>query len=201
MTTPTLHCLPPNTNPFHPVLLRKCIPKVKHFEEIGIERFVHDTINDLIHGEYDVTPYTTFKPEDLQTLFEAFKIFTTNFVNFNLSKEQLLADLTTLGCGEEDRRFVASAIFSRKEEIRQKFANNSIKFNKNYLMDFDWKIHVTFASDSVTQCREPLLLVTLKLANFDGDQKNLVVELTRDELDKLIETLEHVNEEVVKLKF
>eukprot|EP01126_Amoeba_proteus_P013292 TRINITY_DN1561_c0_g2_i1.p1 TRINITY_DN1561_c0_g2~~TRINITY_DN1561_c0_g2_i1.p1 ORF type:complete len:149 (+),score=14.02 TRINITY_DN1561_c0_g2_i1:177-623(+) len=90
MTTPTLHCLPPNTNPFHPVLLRKCIPKVKHFEEIGIERFVHDTINDLIHGEYDVTPYTTFKPEDLQTLFEAFKIFTTNFVNFNLSKEQVL---------------------------------------------------------------------------------------------------------------
>jgi hypothetical protein len=114
----------------------------------------------------------------------------------------MLSDLNTFGCGEDDAKFVVTAILARKEEIRQKFGNNSVRLNDNYLVDFDWKVHVTLASDTVSQCREPLLLLSLRLGKNDNENfKEVIVELTRDDLDKLIAQLETVNEEVVKLKF
>jgi hypothetical protein len=84
----TLHCLP-DGNPVQALLLRKCLPKVKHFDEIGIEHFVHDVINELIHGSFDNSSYSGFKPEDLQTIIEAFKIFVTQCISLGLVKEQV----------------------------------------------------------------------------------------------------------------
>jgi len=178
------------------------LPKVKHFDAVGIERFVHDVVNDLIHGGFDNSPYSAFKPADLQTILESFKIFISQSVSCGLTKEQMLADLASLGCAEDDSKFVVTAVLSRREEIRQKFSNSSVKLNTSYLVDFDWKVHVTLASDTVSQCREPLLLLSLRLGkNDDENFKELILELTRDDLDKLIGQLETVNDEVIKLKF
>lgn len=114
----------------------------------------------------------------------------------------MLADLSTFGCGDDDSKFVVTAILARKEEIRQKFASNSVRLNDNYLVDFDWKVHVTLASDTVSQCREPLLLLSLRLGKNDNENfKELILELTRDDLDSFISQLETLNEELVKLKF
>lgn len=78
-------------NPVQSLLLRKCLPKVKHFDELGIERFVHDIVNEMIHGDIDKTPYAAFKAEDLKTIFESFKIFITQCINLSLTKEQVYA--------------------------------------------------------------------------------------------------------------
>jgi hypothetical protein len=114
----------------------------------------------------------------------------------------MMADLKSFGCAEDDSKFVVTAIAARKEEIKQKFANDSVKLNDLYLVDFDWKVNVTLASDMVSQCREPLLLLSLTLGKGDDSNfKEVILELTRDELDQFISQLETVNEEVIKLKF
>lgn len=114
----------------------------------------------------------------------------------------MLADLSTFGCGEDDSKFVVTAVLARKEEIKQKFAINSVRLNDIYLVDFDWKVHVTLASDTVSQCREPLLLLSLRLGKNDNENyKELILEMTRDDLDNFIAQLDTVNDEMVKLKF
>jgi len=52
------------------LLLKKCIPKVKHFEKIGISQFVHDVLDALAHRQYDESRYKEISATDWRTLLE-----------------------------------------------------------------------------------------------------------------------------------
>ena len=99
-------------------------------------------------------------------------------------------------------KFLLTAVASRTEEIKQKLGSGVVKLNKTYLVDFDWNVHLALAGDAIAQCKEPLLLLSLDIEQSEsGARKRLVLELTKTDLAKLIEQLESVNDEVMKLKF
>jgi len=195
----------PDSNLFTRLLIKKCLPRIKVFhEKIGAEQFIHDVIDFLAHGEFNQARYDAMSIEaaQLTTVFEGFKTFVQQCVGLDLSKEQVAADLVACGVSSDElQKFVITAIFSRAEEVKQKLAAGSVKLNKYHLVDFDWSVHLALAGDVIAQTKEPFLLLNLETEGSDHTRKKLILELTKADLDKLIEQLEKVNEEVTKLKF
>jgi hypothetical protein len=48
--------------------------------------------------------------------------------------------------------------------------------------------------------RVPVMMLTLKLANQDGSTRTVHMELSKDELDKLLDDCENINEVVARLR-
>jgi len=68
-------------------------------------------------------------------------------------------------------------------------------------VDFDWKLHLTLSSDTVSQQREPLVILSLFLAHDNETRSTLVLELSKEDLDTFIAQLESVNAELINLKY
>uniref|UniRef100_A0A6B2LKP2 COMM domain-containing protein n=1 Tax=Arcella intermedia TaxID=1963864 RepID=A0A6B2LKP2_9EUKA len=180
--------------------MRKCLPKIKFFKNIATQ-FVHDTIDFVMNGVVPTSKYPDVSESDLTTIFEAFKYFFCQILKLNLSESEIGSDLKTLNVGEEDQTVIISALLARWNQLKQKLSYHSVNYDNAHLVDFDWKLHVSLSSNSISQFREPLLLLNLYITDENLTQKELLVELTKDDLDMLIQHLETVNNEVIKLKF
>ena len=67
------------------------------------------------------------------------------------------------------------------------------------LLDIDWEAHVVVASDVAVASEVPRLSLALRIGNADGSKKDLIMELSKDELDKLISQLERADAAVSDL--
>ncbi len=67
------------------------------------------------------------------------------------------------------------------------------------LLDIDWEAHVVVASDVAVASEIPRLSLALRVGNADGTTKDISVELSKDELDKLIAQLEKADAAITDL--
>ncbi len=61
------------------------------------------------------------------------------------------------------------------------------------LSDFDWKLFTSLSSSTVHSQSSPLLSLKLVLQQPDGSHKSHVVELSRDELDRLLKDMADID--------
>ncbi len=74
--------------------------------------------------------------------------------------------------------------------------HNSIEVENLHtpLTSNDFDPQLSLASDKIATSSEPVLRLNLTLENDDQTTKDVVVELSRSELDKLIASLQHANQ-------
>jgi len=112
MDLPTLHTVP-DASPVKRLLLKKCLPKVKHFsqEKTGVTQFVHDVLDALAHRQFDESRYKDISASDWRTLLEGFKFFFCQVISLNLTQDQVLQatklQLLTVGRLKETYEIVA----------------------------------------------------------------------------------------------
>jgi hypothetical protein len=65
--------------------------RVKIFHStFGAEQFLHDVIDSFYPAKFDASVrYSEIKPADLATIFEAFRLFITQCINLELTKDQV----------------------------------------------------------------------------------------------------------------
>jgi len=88
----------------------------------------------------------------------------------------------------------------RYTDVQKALTLESSRISATHLKDFDWKLLYSLASDSVATLHEPILRLNLTLKDEEDKFKDVVLELPKAELDKLIETLQQVNQVVLKLR-
>ncbi|GFQ67447.1 COMM domain-containing protein [Trichonephila clavata] len=82
----------------------------------------------------------------------------------------------------------------RSSDLRNKLVEKTHEISPAYLHNFDWKLKLTLASDKMAQINEPRLMLNLDIS---GDRdKTLCLDLSKDELKMLIETMEKANKAV-----
>eukprot|EP00029_Vermamoeba_vermiformis_P007865 TRINITY_DN3523_c0_g1_i1.p1 TRINITY_DN3523_c0_g1~~TRINITY_DN3523_c0_g1_i1.p1 ORF type:complete len:202 (+),score=47.34 TRINITY_DN3523_c0_g1_i1:76-681(+) len=190
-------CLPDNS-PFKRVLLKKCLKRIEKFNQLGIEQFLHHVV-DSLGAEFNAENYSSIDAAELDAIVEAYKILVKQAVSLSLSGEQIEADLTRAEVSKEFVPVILSVLKARNSEIRKQLVDDSTRISKSYLSDFDWKLNLTMASDKIATTRKAVLLLNLTI-NSDSGKKDVVLELTRSEVEQLIATLNTINDEVKVLK-
>lgn len=92
------------------------------------------------------------------------------------------------GAGEALCGKITDALMARRDDIRTAAGGiQATRIGRCMLEDFDWRAHVTIASDHASAMYKPALTLALTLSD---KKKNMTVELGEAELDKLIHSLE-----------
>ncbi|GMI35441.1 hypothetical protein TrCOL_g6366 [Triparma columacea] len=67
------------------------------------------------------------------------------------------------------------------------------------LKDFDYSVNVSVSSDKVLSMRTPSVSLSLTLSDPDGTSRQEVVEMNRDELEKVLKEMQKIEDETLKL--
>ncbi|XP_033870318.3 COMM domain-containing protein 8-like isoform X1 [Acipenser ruthenus] len=143
--------------------------------------------------DYDSFWSLTEWMEVIDTLTSVFK----TAVGRNLSDEEVIRSLTGLGSSYQD--VILKCLEGRKEEIRQILVEKTNTISSAQLQDFDWQLKLALSSDKISSLQTPLLNLDLDVKE-NGTLKPVSIEMNREELHSLINTLEAANKVVLQLK-
>lgn len=88
---------------------------------------------------------------------------------------------------------------SRKDEIKQALLEEIVDISSAQLQDFDWQLKLALSSDKIATLQMPLLNLHLDIKE-NGEVKPYSVEMSKEELQNLINSLEAANKVVLQLK-
>ncbi|KAL0969641.1 hypothetical protein UPYG_G00230190 [Umbra pygmaea] len=131
--------------------------------------------------------------ELLQFLSSLFRVA----VGKKMPDKEVLALLEDVGSGHGEA--VLTALRARRDEIRHALVEKTNNMSSSTLQDFDWQIKLALSSDKISCLQTPLINLSLDVKK-NGALKAVSVEMNREELQKLISSLEAANKVVLQLK-
>uniref|UniRef100_A0A8C6GR12 COMM domain containing 8 n=1 Tax=Mus spicilegus TaxID=10103 RepID=A0A8C6GR12_MUSSI len=121
--------------------------------------------------------------EDVTTFFKA-------VVGKNFSEEETLQQLNQLNSCHQEA--VLKCLKSRRNEIKQALLGEIVDISCAQLQDFDWQLKLALSSDKIATLQMPLLNLHLDVKE-DDKVKPYTVEMSKEELQSLISSLEAAN--------
>lgn len=118
-------------------------------------------------------------------------------VGQNLSDQTVLARLCDAGSGRGED--VLGVLRQRHMEIHRALRDRSHYISSATLQDFDWQLGLALSSDKISSLHTPLLSLSLHMKE-NGALRSVDVEMNKDELAVLINSLEAANKVVLQLK-
>ena len=115
-------------------------------------------------------------------------------------RRKIVADLTVCGVGADESNTIAAVALARRDELVRASVRQASRLATASLSSFDWKVHLTVSSDRAATLREPVALLQLRVArSAPQNSDDVMIELTADDLTRLVATLGDVNSAMQKL--
>ncbi|XP_036352766.2 COMM domain-containing protein 8 isoform X2 [Ochotona princeps] len=94
---------------------------------------------------------------------------------------------------------IMKCLRSRKDEVKQTLLGEIVDISSAQLQDFDWQLKLALSSDKIATLQMPLLNLHLDVKE-NGEVKPYSIEMSKEELQNLITSLEAANKVVLQLK-
>uniref|UniRef100_H0VSK8 COMM domain containing 8 n=1 Tax=Cavia porcellus TaxID=10141 RepID=H0VSK8_CAVPO len=145
-----------------------------------------------LYQDYDSVWDSTEWVHVLEDVTKFFKV-----VGKNVSDEEILQQLNQLSSSHQEP--IMKCLRSRKDEIKQVLLREIVNISSAQLQDFDWQLKLALSSDKIATLQMPLLTLHLDVKE-NGEVKPYSVEMNKEELQNLINSLEAANKVVLQLK-
>ncbi|KAF2069130.1 hypothetical protein CYY_009546 [Polysphondylium violaceum] len=168
--------------------------------------FIH-TIIDQICGR--LASFDSFVDESKQNherlirqLVYVYTIFINKVVGRDLKKEYIIEDLNTAKVPEDYTNTISDCILSRFQDIKRELTEKLSSISSSSLTDFDWKMNAILSSDRINVVSENVLLLNLTIDthNENEKKKQVLVEMTKKEMDHLLEIFDQINDAIQAIK-
>ncbi|KAG8453636.1 hypothetical protein GDO86_000319 [Hymenochirus boettgeri] len=103
------------------------------------------------------------------------------------------------GLSAEHQEVILKCLKSRKSEIADALVEKVFAMSSAYLQDFDWQLKFALSSDKLSALQMPLVNLDLDIRN-NNTVKSVSIEMNKEELQNLINSLEAANKVVLQLK-
>ncbi|KAM8940035.1 COMM domain-containing protein 8 [Pelodytes ibericus] len=103
------------------------------------------------------------------------------------------------GLSPEHQEVFMKCLKSRKPEISEALVEKVCAMSSAYLQDFDWQLKLALSSDKLSTLQMPLVNLDLDIAE-NGAITPVSVEMNKEELQNLINSLEAANKVVLQMK-
>ncbi|KAM4808947.1 COMM domain-containing protein 8 [Rhinophrynus dorsalis] len=134
--------------------------------------------------------------EWLAVLEDSSKFFKTS-VGRDEASEEVVNQLS--GLSAEHQEAILKCLRSRKPEIEEALVENMCAMSSAYLQDFDWQLKLALSSDKLSTLQMPLVNLDLDISE-NGSVTPVSIEMNKEELQNLINSLEAANKVVLQLK-
>ncbi|XP_032708296.1 COMM domain-containing protein 8 [Lontra canadensis] len=146
-----------------------------------------------LHQDY----HSFWDSTEWKNVLEDITKFFKTVVGKNLSDEEIFQQLNQLNSFHQQA--VMKCLKSRKDEIKQALLEEIVDISSAQLQDFDWQLKLALSSDKIATLQMPLLNLHLDIKE-NGEVKPYSVEMSKEELQNLINSLEAANKVVLQLK-
>ncbi|XP_077135933.1 COMM domain-containing protein 8 [Ranitomeya variabilis] len=103
------------------------------------------------------------------------------------------------GLNPEYQEMMIKCIKSRNPEIKEALVEKVCAMSSSYLQDFDWQLKLAMSSDKLSTLQMPLVNLDLDIVE-NGAIAPVSIEMNKEELQNLINSLEAANKVVLQLK-
>ncbi|XP_064222867.1 COMM domain-containing protein 8 isoform X1 [Aotus nancymaae] len=160
---------------------------------------LHKIIDGICGRAYPVYQdyHSVWESEEWIHVLEDVTKFFKAVVGKNLSDEEILQQLNQLNSSHQET--IMKCVKSRKDEIKQALLREIVAISSAQLQDFDWQVKLALSSDKIAALRMPLLSLHLDVKE-NGEVKPYSIEMSREELQNLIHSLEAAYKVVLQLK-
>ncbi|XP_073513041.1 COMM domain-containing protein 8 [Phyllobates terribilis] len=125
---------------------------------------------------------------------------TTAFIKTAVGKDGSSDETSELsGLNPEYQEMMIKCIKSRKPEIKDALVEKVCAMSSSYLQDFDWQLKLAMSSDKLSTLQMPLVNLDLDIVE-SGAISPVSIEMNKEELQNLINSLEAANKVVLQLK-
>ena len=129
-----------------------------------------------------------------QDLCDVCSAFFQKVVGKDFDDEQIAAELQAGGLTAELHAAVVEVVRGRQTEVKAALERHAVEISNAHLTDFDWSLRLVLASDKLSHVRKPIVLLKLFLSDASGSaRRDLIVELGKAELDKLLDDCSNIN--------
>ncbi|XP_076992899.1 COMM domain-containing protein 8 isoform X2 [Tamandua tetradactyla] len=166
--------------------------------ELGLQ-LLHKIIDGICGRAYPVYQdyHSVWDSTEWMHVLEDITKFFKAVVGKNLSDEEISQHLNQLNSFHQEA--VMKCVKSRKDEIKQALLGEIVDISLAQLQDFDWQLKLALSSDKIATLQMPLLNLHLDVKE-NGEIKPYSVEMSKEELQNLINSLEAANKVVLQLK-
>ncbi|KAF0974594.1 hypothetical protein FDP41_006626 [Naegleria fowleri] len=179
---------------FHEQLLHSEIDKIcGHGPTIDMKLFLS---NDQQSSESQQVNFTT-----VQKILSAVDAFIFRVMSLDLSRENITEELSALNFNPEQIEVFLRVLEGRRAELCRAMKQKTItEISHSYLQDFDWKLNLVVASDKCSNIREPIVLLNLFVKSENENKlKEILVELTRKDLDHILNEFGKIQHQIQKI--
>eukprot|EP01089_Gocevia_fonbrunei_P012188 TRINITY_DN2807_c0_g1_i1.p1 TRINITY_DN2807_c0_g1~~TRINITY_DN2807_c0_g1_i1.p1 ORF type:complete len:190 (+),score=33.73 TRINITY_DN2807_c0_g1_i1:88-657(+) len=163
-------------------------------------RFLNAVVDDISGRPLDWQKAFGANYNAVETIIDAYRSYMIRAVGLELQKPEIQKQLKSFGVSDADSVVIIETITVRSSDIREGLIRQASNIGKSNLKDFDWKLQLVMASDKISTSRIPLVRLSLTLANGNGTTKDVVLELSKHDLDRFIHSLLEVNKGLQKLR-
>ncbi|XP_075051366.1 COMM domain-containing protein 8 isoform X2 [Mixophyes fleayi] len=103
------------------------------------------------------------------------------------------------GLNPEYQEVILKCLKSRRPEIKDALTEKVCAMSSAYLQDFDWQLKLAMSSDKLSTLQMPLVNLDLDIVE-SGAIAPVSIEMNKEELQNLINSLEAANKVVLQLK-
>jgi len=140
---------------------------------------------------------STFSLEEWWQLMDGCQALCAAYMSNAWTDSQLTEHLSDLST--EYQSIVIHILATRREDLRLSVVDSINNISNASLVDFDWRAKVVVSSDKMASIWEPVVSLDLNVNTPNEDKKSISLELDRDELKKLISSLEAADRIVTQL--
>ena len=196
---PLLFEIPPSSSGkpalFHEQLLHCEIDKIcGHGPAIDMKSFLSDESKTA--EQANTINFTT-----VQKILSAVDAIIFRIMSLDLSRENITDELMTLKLTSDQIEVFLRVLEGRRSELVRAMQQKAItEISHSYLQDFDWKLNLVVASDKCSNIREPIVLLNLFVKSENENKlKEILVEITRNDLDNILEEFGKIQHQIKKI--
>lgn len=177
----------------------ECLPLLKKLDIKQSKTVLHSIVDGLCKlGRPAYQQYgEIYSLPEWWSLQDSYSDFITHAVKEDSTKDELLQLMGDLP--DSHKQTVIDTISIRREDIRQSLKSRTNAISDAVLTDFDWQVKLSLSSDKISSVQEPITSLDLDVQSQEGQQIHSL-ELSREDLKKLISSLEGANKVVQQLK-
>ncbi|XP_071125455.1 COMM domain-containing protein 8-like [Mytilus edulis] len=178
---------------------RECLLFLGKLDSKQTKRVLHSIVDGIcklgrpIYQEYG----EVFTLPEWWNLSDAYTGLVKQVVKEDTTKDQILEILSDLPDGH--KQIVLDVISVRRDDVQQSLKTETSSISDAVLTDFDWQVKLALSSDKIASVQEPITSLDLDVQSQQGQQVHSI-ELNREDLKKLITSLEGANKVVQQLK-
>uniref|UniRef100_H0X9U8 COMM domain containing 8 n=2 Tax=Otolemur garnettii TaxID=30611 RepID=H0X9U8_OTOGA len=159
--------------------------------ELG-PQLLHKIIDGICGRAYPLYQdyHSVWESKEWMHVLEDIIRFFKTVVGKTLSDEEILQQLNQVNSFHQEA--IMKCLKSRREELKQALLGEVIDISSAQLQDFDWQLKLALSSDKIATLQMPLLNLHLDVKE-NGEVKPYSVEMSKEELQSLISSLEAAN--------